>query len=474
MSTFEEKSSLTAIDHLAKGRLSVSDTVAQSLGFVAPVMGVAFLTNLVAMGAGAASPLAMLLGGIGVLFIGLTVAQFAHKYPHAGSMYEYVSQTAGPFPGFMAGWIYMIGALFLSVAIFPGLGGFIQGLFAAHNITVPWIWFSLGFVVVSLLLQYIDIRFATRVQLVIVFLASAIIFVFAIYVIIKGGAQGNGWWPFNPKSAANGWSGIGKGLVFAFLMFSGFEASAVLSEETKDAKRTIAVTVLAAVGIILVYFVVVVYAEALSYGKDAANTKWPEDFTPLFTMGAQYGGSWLVDVLSVAAIVDAIAVTVAVAVTTTRMLYALGRDGIMPRAFGKTHPKHKTPHIAIFTVSALSIVYILVSYFIGWDALTSFGFGGGTGSLALILIYLIISIAAFTLDWRGVWIARVIIPIIAIGLTAYAIYSSVYPVPPAPNRWMPYVMLALIVVGVIVGLVARSRKVPAMLSVEGQVQADVA
>ena len=143
---------------LRTGRLSIGDTVAQSLGFVAPVMGVAYLTPLIASGAGGATPLAVLLGGIGVLVIGLVVAQFARKYSHAGSIYEYISRTAGPFPGFLAGWVYMMSAMMLFAAVLPGIGGFVQGIFAAHNITVSWVPFALIALVISFALQYVDVR----------------------------------------------------------------------------------------------------------------------------------------------------------------------------------------------------------------------------------------------------------------------------------------------------------------------------
>lgn len=451
----------------------MSDAVAQSLGFVVPVMGVAYLTPLVAMGAGAATPLAMLLCGIGVLCIGLVVAQFARQYPHAGSMYEYMSRTAGPFPGFMVGWIYFLGAFFLTVGILPGLGAFVQGTFASHNINVPWLPFAIGLLILSSVVQYIDVRFATRVVLWIVFVSAGVILVFAIYVIIRGGADGNSLKFFMPSSATGGLSGVWFGLIFAFLMFSGFEASAVLSEETKDARRVIALTVLAAVGIIIAYFVIVVYAEAISYGLKDANEVWPTDPTPLFTMGAKYGGTWLVDVLSIAAIVDAIAGAVAVSVTATRMLYALGRDGLMPRWFGKTHPKHKTPHNAIFFMSFAGLVYILFTYFYGWDAIVGFSFGGGTGGLALIFVYFVMSIAGFTLKWNGIWPARIIIPIIGIVLTAYAFKGSVYPAPASPLNWMVYIFIAFVIIGLIIGLVARSRREPAIMSIKGQVQPDV-
>ena len=463
---------------LRTGRLSIGDTVAQSLGFVAPVMGVAYLTPLIASGAGGATPLAVLLGGIGVLVIGLVVAQFARKYSHAGSIYEYISRSAGPFPGFLAGWVYMMSAMMLFAAVLPGIGGFAQGIFAAHNITVSWVPFALIALVISFALQYVDVRLATRVQLWIIFVASAVILVFALYVIIRGGLDGNALWPFKISSSPTGLTGIGYGLIFSFLMYSGFEASAVLSEETHDARRVIAVTVLAAVGIIIGYFVVVIYAEAISYGQAAASTDWATDPTPLFTMGAKYGGTWLVDVLSIAAVVDAIAVSVATCVTFTRMLYALSRDGILPRVFARTHPKHKTPYVALYTAAVLGLVYIALTW-IFWrnaaadgppTAIIGFTFGGGTGGLGLILIYLTLSVAGFTLSWNGIWPLRIILPLIGVVLTAFAIKVSLVPVPPAPGKYMPYTMGVFIVIGIIVGLLARARRVPAMLSVDAQVK----
>ena len=96
-----------------------------------------------------------------------------------------------------------------------------------------------------------------------------------------------------------------------------------------------------------------------------------------------------------------------------------------------------------------------------------FGFGGGTGSRARYPDRPDHPARRLTLAWRGVWIARIIIPIVAIGLTAYAVYSSVHPVPPAPNRGCRTRTLALIVVGVVIGLVAGSRRVPAKVSVQG-------
>ena len=134
--------------------------------------------------------------------------------------------------------------------------------------------------------------------------------------------------------------------------------------------------------------------------------------------------------------------------------------------------------MALYTAAALGLVYIALTW-IFWHnaaadgpptAIIGFSFGGGTGGLGLILIYLTLSIAGFTLSWNGIWPLRIILPLIGVALTAFALKVSLVPVPPAPGKYMPYTMGAFIVIGIIVGLLARARRVPAMLSVDAQVK----
>jgi hypothetical protein len=89
------------------------------------------------------------------------------------------------------------------------------------------------------------------------------------------------------------------------------------------------------------------------------------------------------------------------------------------------------------------------------------------------VVYLVLSLAGFSMAWNGMTIARIVFPVIGVGLTVFALYASVYPVPPSPAKWMPYTLIVCVGLGVIVGLVARFRRVPAMLSVEAQVKPEV-
>ena len=277
----------------------------------------------------------MLLGGIGVLFIGLTVAQFAQTSTLTPARVRDVSRTAWrSFPGFMSGWIYMIGA-----CSFPWPSS--RALAASSRACSPRTTSRCrgpgsrpGFVVRPRSCRSTSTSVASgdpgpagdRVP------RSAVIFVFAIYVIIKGGAEGNGWWPLTPvrpstagavseraSSSPHDVSPVSRRL----LGLSGGDEGRQAHHRRHRCWRP----------------------SAPSWSTSwSASTPVPSATgrTPPIPCGrptsrpcspwvAQYGGFIGRPSLKVSAIVDAIAVPVAVAVTRTRLLYALDRDGIMPR-----------------------------------------------------------------------------------------------------------------------------------------------
>src|SRR5918912_3301250 len=115
-------------EQLGEHRLSFFDAVAQSIGFMGPVFGMAFLTFLVAgagntgKGAGAAVPISMLFALIGMMAVAWIVALFARRIRAAGSLYDYVTYAFGESVGFVAGWIYYIGVLIIAINAILFLG----------------------------------------------------------------------------------------------------------------------------------------------------------------------------------------------------------------------------------------------------------------------------------------------------------------------------------------------------------------
>ncbi|NUQ37575.1 MAG: APC family permease [Caldilineales bacterium] len=431
------------------------DAAAQSFGFVGPVFVVAFLTTFVAMGAGFASPLATLISGLASIAVGYVVAQFAIRHHAAGSIYTYIARTFGPVHGFMGGWIYMFAVLCLTMAILAGVAGWTSGFLADFvGLNVHWLIVLVIELAVLFLLTYYDIRYSTRTQLTIVTISVLVVLALVLTIIFQGGAEGNTIAPFLPGSAGS-LGGLAFGLVFGMLLYTGYESAAVLAEEAKD-KSAIPLAVIGSATLATVFYVIVTYAYAIGFGAANADA-WAADEAVLFTMGAMYWGEWSIPLLFALAIVDAFAVAMACLNTVARVVYAMARDGALPRALGRTQATYQTPHMANGAVLALGLLVALLFIPIAggiagsWEL--QFGFLAGMGAIAVEIIYVYIAVAALFYFRRVMKdnfsvFKHVVVPIVAIVAPAAALYGSLLPQGGLLN-YMPYVVLVWIVLGLI-------------------------
>lgn len=430
------------------------DAAAQSFGFVGPVFVMAFLTTFVAIGAGLATPLAALLSGLASIAVGYVVAQFAIRHRAAGSIYTYIAQTFGPIQGFMGGWIYMFAVLMLTMAIIAGVAGWTSGFLADFaGINIHWLVILAVELIVLFLLTYFDVRYSTRLQLTIVAISVVIVLALALTIIITGGAEGNTLAPFNPSSAGS-LGGLAFGLIFGMLLYTGYESAAVLAEESQDAKRAIPLAVIGSATLATVFYAIVTYAFAIGFGPSGVSA-WAEDPAVLFTMGAMYWGEWAVPLMFAIAIIDAFAVSMATVNTVARVFYAMGRDGALPRALGRTQPTYQTPHVANGVTLVLGLLFALAFIPIGglagsWEL--EFGFLAGMGAIAVEVIYIYVAVAGI-IYFRQVMgseysvFKHLIVPIIAVIGPAAALYGSVLPQGGIMNA-MPYIVLAWVVLGI--------------------------
>lgn len=224
------------------------------------------------------------------------------------------------------------------------------------------------------------------------------------------------------------------------------------------------------VGIGLVFYLFGTYAMSIGYGVNH-GAQWANDASPLSTLALHYAGKFLNVLISLAAIFSALLVSLACHNATTRVMYAMGRDGSLPRALGRTHAKHQTPHVAILTDL---IVALLLGGIVGFTSgpATVYGFFAGTGSIGVILIYLVMSIAGisyFRRAYKGSYniFKHVVVPLISFVVFGLAMYGSVWPIPAAPYNLMPYVILLWIVIG-IVAVVALKIRNPKLVGRLGQ------
>ncbi len=442
---------------LRKGSLRISDAIAQSVALLALVMGVALSTSFAAGSAGAAAPLAYVVAGLGSLCLAYIIIRFTRKIASAGGLYTYISQGLGPMVGFIGGWMYA-GAFAIGISFTLAIAStFLSTLFGNIHVTIDWFVIFCVLLVVLFLFAFFDIRLSTRTQLALAALGVLAILILCIIILAQGGASGVSLIPFSPAALPGGISGLFFAAIFSFTSFIGFEAAAVLGEETTNPRYAIPRAILTAVIVGAIFYIFVTYTMSIGYGVAHAD-KWAGDQAPLDTLANRYAGPVLATIIDFMVAAGAFIASLAGLNLTSRMLYAMGGDGGIPVVFARTHPRFKTPWVGI--VAALILTFILgltVGRSLG--AFGFFGFMATTASLGILLAYILVAISGIVffrrarpLGERGgaVAVFDILLPIIAILLCGATIYSSIIPVPPAPLNLAPYIALAWLILGIIV------------------------
>jgi amino acid transporter len=459
---------------LGKGNLSLPDVVAQSVGYMGPVFsGTFFIPAIVGLGfagkgAGIASPFAIVLTAVGMLALAWIISRYAKRIHAAGALYDYVSEGFGKPVGLFAGWIYYGGALMLTLAIGLAFGGFVSlTLLGVHDIHVNWIWFTLAFWIVAWAISVLGVQISTRAQLVLALVSVVVVFAWALYVLLKGGSSGFSLRPFNPGESS--FKGITYGIVYAGLVFIGFESAANLAEETAEPKRNIPRAIFYSVVAAGVFYVVLAWALVLAFGLDVAALL--KNFPPLYvaTANPDFGGSKFSDLVQWLVVIDIAAVGLATATGTTRGFFALARDGHLPRALARVHSRYKTPHVAATLVAVAAIVVALIVRISSGLApgtptdppghwFPIFQFGATIGAFLLFGVYLLIALTGFKGQPGENRAGLALAGVLAGATSVAALYGVVYKAPPVywfDKIW--WLALIWVVIGIAVVALAKSR-----------------
>ena len=442
---------------LARPKLTVIDAIAQSLA-IGPVLSAGLLAGLIAGAAGSAAPLATILGSIGSICVGWVVVLFARQYTGAGAIYEYVRRSAGATLGLFSAGIYFIGAMFLGGAgIFLAIGFFMNIAFGQYlGINLPWWVGSLIGIAIVFAANHFGVQTTTRTQLVMTAFAVLPVIIIVLAVIFSGGAHGNTLEVFNPGNPKAG--NIFQGVLFAVTLFIGFEASASLSEETADPKRTVPFAVLGTVLIAAVFYVIVVYAGAIGYGIDnIAAWADPNNPSQLGTLGKKFVGGWIAPWMDIAIIVDMIAVGSAFTATAARGWFALARHNLLPKSLA-TISSYGTPIGGNLLVAALAVLLVVVTMISGIDSIVMFGASALAGTLLISSIYIVLAVIAFRLvpanaPWQYlVLVGAILTPVLAI----YGSVATIQLFPIAPSNLGVWFTIAGILVSVIWTLASKT------------------
>lgn len=455
-----------------KRSLSVWQAVGLSLALMAPSMA-ANINPQGAAGAGRAVPLAFLIAAVGVLLIAYTFVRLTQYYRHAGSAYAFVGATLGPRAGVIAGWGLAGTYTFYAVTTAGAAGIFGSGLLDDLGIwknQPSWAPLMFVFVVlaVACVLAAIPAKGGTNVLLVVEAATVALILVVTVVVLVKvightapGGAHFT--MTVFTLSSGTGVSALFLGVVFGFLSFAGFEASATLGEEAHNPSKDIPRAILAVAIFGGIYFVVVTAAEVMGFGTSGKGlSAFASSPSLLGDLGTSYVGSWVGNVITAGTTVSAFGCCLACTVGAARLVYALSRD-----TFGERGPGRSTswgsPVLAtgIVTVAAALIVAVYAGVSADRSAVAEHAFlwSGTIGTLILLVVYVLATIGMSRLVFVQRKLPQVpawqaIIPIAAIVVIGYTLYRNVYPYPTGDAYWFPIVGGIWLAAAIIVVLAA--------------------
>jgi amino acid transporter len=471
-------SSEPAYERLGAKVLSLPDVIAQSVGFMGPVFSSAFVIPLVVgvisasgKGGGVASPISVIIAGIGVFALGWIVSNYAKEVHAAGSLYDYVSRGLGKRVGTAAGWLYYGGVTVLLTGLLLLIGGYLQSTILAEFSVSPlpsWAWTLIIIAAIAVIL-YFGVRVSTRSQLALALVSIIVLTIFFITVIAKLGSA-NSVKPFEPSSSADGWSGIFFGVLYGVLLFVGFETAANLAEETPNPRREIPIAVMATAGIAMVIYVLATYVEVAGFHY-SLKTLTAAASAPLFALGAAksaggYGGTWIDRLLELVVLLDMLAVAIGCAVSASRGIFAMARDRRIPAPLAITSKRHGSPlGAAVFVIGAAVATLLVNQFWTGLFALPKtphyfalFAWGSTFGGFALVVVYLLMSIGSlrsFAQSERRV--SLIVSAVLGILITGGAIYGSFYKVT-SPTILAPWFALGLFVIGLASTWILRARE----------------
>lgn len=313
-------------------------TVFTTYGIVTETTGgrlpVAYIVTLVAMGITA-----------------LSYARMVVAFPVAGSAYTYTQKTFGAPLGFLTGWSLLLDYLFLPMLNYLVIGIYLEAAFPA----VPAAVFIVASIALVTLLNVVGIVSVARANFVIIAVQTVFIITFVVMAVVKISGSGSVSLtaPFAGDGSATGIGVVLAGAAVLCLSFLGFDAVSTLSEEARHPTRDVPRAIITATLVAGLLFIVLSYVSQLVFpSNDFADV----ESGSLDVMRAA-GGAFLDTFFTAAYIAGCIGSALTSQASVSRILYAMGRDGILPRrVFGHVSQRFATPVYAIGIVSAISLV----------------------------------------------------------------------------------------------------------------------
>jgi amino acid transporter len=429
------------VDRLKPGAIGLMGVIFVAVTGAAPISAMLFnVPFATGFGTGLYTPAAFLFATIILTIFAIGYIAMARKIRATGGFYTFISHGLGRELGLATG---ITGALAYALFEVSLLGGF--SYFAVTNFNawfgweVPWVLFALGAALLISVLCWWDVELSVKVLGAALIGEIFILLVFDLVVFGSGGSEADGiqWESLNMFQLTDPGVGLaaGVGLFLAFWSWVGFEAIPNYAEESRDPKRIVVKATLISVIGLGVGYVITSLAFVSAYPAATLIEDAQNPAGPFFVAMEQYGNAFFKTLMEVLILTGSFACAMAFHNVAMRYYYAMGREGILPKALGRTHKTHRSPYVASVVQTCLALVLVLA-----WGVGSGFGFADGFDT-AYVRIYTMMAVqgvvwllaiqtvcALAVLVWHrrhkhpdSFWVVTVA-PIVAIAGQVFAIY----------------------------------------------------
>jgi amino acid transporter len=456
---------------LSSGVLGTSDIVFMVMAAAAPMGVVVMLMPMAfAFGNGGGVP-GTYLGAIGAMFLfAIGYVRIIPFVQNAGAFYAYIAASVGRTWGLAAAYVAAFSYFALSASTLSAMAYFCELFFERFTgLTLHWsLWASAGLALASWL-SYHRITLAAKVLGFALAAEVALILLLDVAIIAHVGWQALELRAFTPDRVIA--PGLGVAAIYAFNGVLGVEGTAIYQEEARRREVTVPRATYIAVVLVGLFYVFTAWCLTLAAGADQISAMAKSDPGAfVLNQSLAHLGAWGADAVSLLVLTSSFAAVLGLFNSSARYLYALGRDGVLPRAMARTHPRHRSPHIAGLVLTAAIVIVIVLAVLAKLDPLTNVAtalVGLGSVGLMALLAITALTIPIFFAKRRMFGLTVTVAPavgglvIAAATVMAFLNYSVLTGVDSVVINRLPYLLIALAAFGACQALWLR-RKNPAL------------
>jgi amino acid transporter len=452
---------MTAIgstNRLQRDALGLPQIVASTLANIAPAMSFFFGFGGIVGGAGVAAPITILVAMVVILFLTNTLAEFSKYRPSTGSFVTFIGMAFGPAAGAAASVFVVFGYVVAASSVVVISGGWAHDTLKLFlGIDVPWQLLSLIATGIVGVLVARGVALSTTWAAIFFYFELALLLIGAVVMLVVNWGHLS-LAPFEWSHLSGGLKGIGAGFPIAIYLFIGWENSATLAEETRDARRNVPRALIIGTLSIGVLYLFLAYATEIAFHNNAAAIG---KSTIPFVDAIKASAAGLLILAYLAGLTSIFSSLLGLTNSQARILFNSSREGLLPGFFGKIHPRFRTPYVAMWAYVLVAFAIVIV---FGWriDPVDLFFDTGSLGTIPVIITYLITNLALpvyMLRHHRGDFspVRHAVVPIVGTVLMLFPLWGLIQPGQPSPLNLFPWISLGVLVLSIAYGVVLAKR-----------------